>query len=224
MLNILNIVGLRYNRLTILEDLGLFANGLRKVIALCDCGIINQYNYPFLKSGHTRSCGCLATEILSSARYVHGLSKHPLYKTWIGIKTRCYTKSDEKYPKYGAVGVKMCDKWLSDFLSFYSWALENGWKRGMQIDKDIIPKKLRIPALLYSPDMCSVVTSLENNNARSSNIFVEFMGESKTLSQWERIQGLPKSILSRRLSMGWDIKRALTTKPQNKNRGGVINN
>jgi hypothetical protein len=45
---------------------------------------------------------------------------------------------------YGGIGVRMCQDWINDFMSFYNWAIVNGWKRGMQIDKDIKARKIGI--------------------------------------------------------------------------------
>ncbi len=47
-----------------------------------------------------------------------GRMKHPLYDTWMGMKLRCYTKTNPKYYRYGGRGIAMCDKWLNDFWTF----------------------------------------------------------------------------------------------------------
>ena len=60
----------------------------------------------------------------------------------------------------------------------------------MELDKDIIPKKLGIPALLYSPKMCSIVTRRENCNARRSNVYFEVNGEQMTLADACRFYGV----------------------------------
>lgn len=51
----------------------------------------------------------------------HGLSKHPLYKTWTQIKRRCYTHQAREYPIYGGRGIKMCDCWRKSFVAFLDY-------------------------------------------------------------------------------------------------------
>lgn len=142
----------------------------------------------------------------------NGLFKHPLFKVWAGIISRCYTPSSSGYKQYGLKGVKVCDLWRHNFLEFYNWAISNGWEKGLQIDKDIIPKKLGIPALLYSPELCSIVTKKQNCNLRASSRFIEYKGETKTVSQWAEEYGLNKTTLKDRLNSGWDVEKCFTEK------------
>jgi hypothetical protein len=133
----------------------------------CACGgeaVVAGNN---LRGGHTKSCGCLLSEITKSRNTTHGLRTHPIYRTWSSMIERCTREGATSYKRYGAVGVKVCKEWY-DFKTFYDWAIANGWERGMNVDKDIIPKKLGIPALLYSPEMCCIVTVKENNRHRVS--------------------------------------------------------
>lgn len=88
----------------------------------------------------------------------HGLSKHPLYRTWQDIKRRCYDPAFRPYPYYGGVGVTMCKEWLVSPKEFINWALDNGWQPGMEIDKDLKVKGNKV----YSPATCSVVSHRVN--------------------------------------------------------------
>ena len=45
-------------------------------------------------------------------------TKHPLYKTWTGIKNRCYNQRNKDYPKYGGRGITICDRWKDSFDTF----------------------------------------------------------------------------------------------------------
>jgi hypothetical protein len=56
------------------------------------------------------------------------------------------------------VGVTICQEWLDNPISFIEWALQNGWQKGLEIDKDLKSMGLKI----YSPDTCSIITKLEN--------------------------------------------------------------
>lgn len=144
----------------------------------------------------------------------HGLSRHPLNNTWASIRARCNNPKSKKYIDYGARGVRICDEW-NDFVSFYEWCITNGWKAGMQIDKDLIPRKLGVPALLYSPDMCSIITCKENQNAKRNNRVIEYNGVSMTMADWAREIGVGRHLLWQRLKKGWSVRKAIET-PLNK--------
>ena len=140
----------------------------------------------------------------------HGLSKHPLYKIYHGIIKRCYNSKCKAYIRYGGVGIKMCDEWKNDFVNFYDWAIKNGWKKGMEIDKDKIPKELGTPVTLYGPETCSVLTMKENMNNQSTNRVIEHLGRKQTLSQWADEFKISYKCLWRRLNLGWSFEAALT--------------
>lgn len=75
---------------------------------ICDCGKEKWISRNNLRNFRTKSCGCIVKE---SAK-THGLTKHYLYSTWIGMKGRCYCKNNPKYKNYGARGIKICDRWI----------------------------------------------------------------------------------------------------------------
>lgn len=87
---------------------------------------------------------------------------HPLYAIWNGIKQRCYNSKRKDYNRYGAIGVTMADQWKSDYNSFYTWCLENGWNRDLHIDKDIKCRELQISPAIYSPETITFVTPSQN--------------------------------------------------------------
>ena len=142
----------------------------------------------------------------TDGNYKHGLSDHPLNWIWTGMKGRCYNPNNHKYPKYGGRGVRVCDEWLNDFMAFYNWCIANGWKRGLQIDKDI-----KGDGLLYSPETCIITTNKENCNKRSHTVLVERSGETKSIMQWCEHYGINQSTFYSRIKTGWDFERALTT-------------
>lgn len=135
----------------------------------------------------------------NKSRYKHGYYKHNLYKIWIGIKYRCYDSSGKHYHNYGGKGVIMCNEWLHNADKFIEWALAKGWKNGLQIDKDKIPFELGIEPLIYSPEMCSVLSRKENNLYKINNRRIEHNGEIKTVKEWSEILNVSYSALANRL-------------------------
>ena len=65
------------------------------------------------------------------------MSYDRLYKTYIGIKSRCYNKNTKAYEWYGARGIKMCKEWYDDFQLFHDYMtkLPNYGEDGYTIDR-----------------------------------------------------------------------------------------
>lgn len=177
----------------------------------CTCGIVKKIVIYKANTGETKSCGCYQREVATiNASTLNGLSNHPLWSKWRDVWNRCYRENVKSYPLYGGNGVEMCEEWRDDFMAFYNWCMSNGWKPGLQIDKDIIPKKLGIPAKLYGPDVCCFVTCKTNNNNRKSNYCVEFNGVIKTVAQWSEEYSINQHTLWGRINRKWPIEKALT--------------
>lgn len=188
---------------------------------MCVCGKDVYLPANKVNSFHTKSCGCKSKEFISNKNSTHRLSKHPLFKVWANIISRCYAEYSSKYKRYGARGVRMCDLWKNNFIEFYNWALSNGWERGMQIDKDLIPKKLGIPALLYSPETCCIVTNKQNCNERSTNRKIEYNGEVKTISEWADFCGIKQGLMRYRIDK-WGIEKAISKPKGDMNKKRIV--
>lgn len=135
---------------------------------------------------------------------MHGLRKHPLYKRWINIKTRCYNENRSDYKYYGGKGIIMCDEWKNDFMSFYDWSMENGYFDELTIDRIDVNGN-------YDPDNCRWVDTKTQLNNMSSNKNIEYDGKTQTISEWSEELNMKYSSLYGRLeSHKWDIERALT--------------
>lgn len=141
----------------------------------------------------------------------HGFYYHRLYGVWRSIKDRVYNPNHEAYGYYGGDGVIMCDEWKNSPKSFIEWALANGWKIGLHIDKDKIPFELGIPAKIYSPEMCSILTSKENNKYTKNNTWFEFHGKKMILNDWAKELNIDQATLHHRIfDFGYTIEEAFT--------------
>ena len=86
------------------------------------------------------------------------MQKHPLCNIWRGMKTRCYNPNHQAYKWYGGRGVIVCDEWLS-FKPFEEWCLDNGWQKGLTIDRIDNDDK-------YEQSNCQFITMSENSKKR----------------------------------------------------------
>ena len=100
------------------------------------CGNEFKAQLQHINSGHTQSCGCYGKKIKSEGiNRKHNLSYTRLYKVWANIKDRVLNPKKENYINYGGRGITICDEWKNDFMSFYNWAMENGYSDKLSIDR-----------------------------------------------------------------------------------------
>ena len=149
---------------------------------LCECGEEFKAASYKVKIGHTKSCGCLQKQVASKTHKVHGLRNHPLNGIWRGIKQRCTNTTRKDYERYGACGVVMCEEWDKDFQTFYDWSMKNGYKEGLQIDKDILCEANGIVPKIYSPSTCLWLTPKENNRVNATKKAEEL--KAQYISKW----------------------------------------
>lgn len=165
-----NHIGEKFGRLEILEYYkGTCSKGIRvrsKVKCKCDCGKIVIKSFENLQSGHTKSCGCLSSEVIiqrNKDNIKHNKSKTKLYKVYTSMKHRCYSSKHTHYKDYGGRGITICDEWLNDFLKFEEWAYKNGYCDGLTIDRIDVNSS-------YSPSNCRFISMCEQSQNRRSNI------------------------------------------------------
>jgi hypothetical protein len=127
----MDILNNRYGRLTVIARNGISSNRNAMWLCLCDCGKKVTTSGVSLRKGTTQSCGCYAIEVNTS----HGLSRHPLYNVWKNIIDRCYNPKCKAFKNYGNRGITMYYLWREDVAIFISWAIDNGWVQGLEIDR-----------------------------------------------------------------------------------------
>ena len=131
-------------------------------------------------------------------------TKRRIKKIFNHMKDRCYNKNDTRYYDWGGRGIIICKEWLENPDSFVDWAINAGYKQGLSIDRIDNNKG-------YSPENCRWVTLAENNQNRRSSRYFTINGETKNLQQWCDAYSVPWSMVNKRLELGWDIEKALTT-------------
>lgn len=202
-------IGIVYGRLTVKESLGRDKRSRDMWLCACECGTVKAIRGDHLRAGAVKSCGCLSKEkARETARATgrknlkHGGDGTKLYSIWHNIKCRCLTPSHKAYKHYGGRGVSICAEWVNDFAKFREWALNNGYKQGLSIDRINNDKG-------YSPTNCRWATPKEQSRNTRSNVRIN----GKCLSEWCERAVVSGSTVSRRLAKGWDIISATSTPP-----------
>ena len=169
---------------------------------ICSCGVERNVCANRLRSGETKSCGCLRDELTSARSSKYGGSKrHPLYKTWCDMRARCSVPRHQDYPRYGGRGIRVCERW-AEFSAFADDMFASHIP-GTTLDR--IDNNGP-----YSPENCRWATRTEQSNNRRSNHQVTYAGRTLTLAQWAREVGVSADLLRYRLSSGWSVERSLT--------------
>ena len=158
----------------------------------CECGGRTKSIARDLVTGRSSSCGCVRRERTLASNSIHGLSKHPLYRVWKGMKTRCYNSNAPAYINYGGRGIIMCSEWLNDFEQFYVDSLACGYAEGLHIDRIDNDGP-------YAPLNCRWVTPSANNRNRRANRNIVINGVELCLEDWAIVIGITADSMAYRL-------------------------
>lgn len=205
MWNFIDITGQRFSRLTVIRRVE-GVKGPALWLCVCDCGKETKAYGSDLRHGKKKSCGCLNRErtlIQCSLNRTHGMQPYRLYYIWRSMKARVLNEKHKNYPDYGGRGITVCDEWLHSFEEFRDWALANGYRDDLTIDRINTNGN-------YEPSNCRWATQKEQQNNRRSNHPITYNGETHTIKQWSEIIGMNKGTLGDRIAHGWPIERALT--------------
>jgi hypothetical protein len=127
MAKLINLVGQRFTRLTVMSFAGHSVGTNRQPMwwCRCDCDSNGMAVYGGnLRRGYTQSCGCLHSEISQRLLLRHGQAARvpvqtPEYVAWCSMLRRCFNPNVDNFYRYGAIGITVCDRWRT-FENFYA--------------------------------------------------------------------------------------------------------
>lgn len=124
------------------------------------------------------------------------------YNSWIAMRKRCLSPADKAYPHYGGRGIKICDRWIESFENFLA---DMGESPSPLHSLDRYPDNDGN----YESGNVRWATPVQQSNNRRSNRIITVNGISKTITQWERHLGMPRSAINSRIYKGFTPEEAI---------------
>lgn len=199
-------IGKKFGRLTVLSECEKRTNnGKIRYKCNCECGNITDVIGENLRRGITKSCGCLLKEIVAKRSTTHGHTRTRMYTIWCNLKARCYNINEPRYKDYGQRGIGVCDEWLNDFMSFYNWAINNGYNDNLTIDRIDVNGN-------YTPNNCRWITLEQQQENKRNSVKFTYNGETHCLRKWCSILNINYKTVHKRIHVHkWDVEKSLFT-------------
>lgn len=183
----------------------------------CECGNTVVVATNDLKSGHSKSCGCLCNEVRLKNITTHGMNRTREHIAWKAMKARVKTGL-----KYIAMGRYVCPELKQNFVLFYELLgdrpspnhsvdrIENTGSYTCGQCQDCLAQN--------QPMNIRWATKKVQNRNQEKNRLLTFNDETRCMAEWAEIYGMQQNTLRMRLEMGWPLEDALT-KPVMKMKG-----
>lgn len=195
-------IGTKFNRWTVTSNI-FSIRGHKMVDAICECGNLRQVRVVKLKTGASRSCGCLRNEELTTHGQTKRATRHLSHEYWIwnAMIQRCTNKDNRQFPDYGGRGINVDEKWLK----FEGFLEDMGFRPTTLHSIDRTDNSLG-----YCKTNCEWKLRVEQNRNRRNNHTLTLNGESLCVSAWAEKLGCTSAFIFNRIKRGWTDKKILT--------------
>ena len=179
----------------------------------CKCGQFCLRGFEGIQAakrkGFVSCCDICFSKAIGERSFKHGhkinRTHTRTYKAWQHAKSRCYSKTDPKYPIYGRRGITMCKRWRDSFINFLA-------------DMGECPKGLTLGRIDndkgYSRHNCEWQTPHQQARAMRKNVWITYRGRRYILkdfadligANYKRLSFLNRSRKSNRLTFSQVVK------------------
>jgi hypothetical protein len=174
--------------------------GMHYWLCRCDCGIEREVLSAQLRTGGSKSCGCLQKFRMAPKSKKHGMWKHPAYRVWIEMRSRCQNSGNAGYHLYGGRGITVCERW-EDFALFWE-DMGPTWQRGLSLERIDNDGD-------YGPHNCRWATPFEQNRNMRSNRYIQTPWGRMTAKDAALKSGIPSGTVYQRMWAGCPEDRLL---------------
>lgn len=185
---------------TVLEILPITVNYHKQFLCQCKCGTIKQVDGFNVIKGKSISCGCQRNQLTKQRMTIHGKTNTRLHYIWDSMKDRCNNPNNHAYNDYGGRGITICQEWENDFMTFYNWAMQNGYDESLTIDRIDVNGN-------YEPSNCRWADVKTQANNRRNNILITYQNKTQSLKLW-----------CEELNLDYDMIRARYSNPHWENK------
>lgn len=131
-----------------------------------------------------------------------------LYNKWWSTKEKCENPKHIAYPRYGAKGIKVCERWQNyknfenDLLESFLKHIEEYGIKDTTLDR--FPNKMGD----YEPNNVRWATMKEQQNNKTNNRMIT---KDLNTSQFAEKYNIPYNVVLARLNAGWSIDEIINT-------------
>lgn len=189
-----DLTGERFGRLVIIAYKGQNAQKNSVWICTCDCGGRTETTTRCLRSGDSKSCGCIRKENVVRRFTKHGMSRSPEYTAYRHMIDRCQNANNKYFSYYGGRGISVCEKWKQGFEYFFQdmgRRPEGASLERCDVNGDYTPKNCRW-----------ALTWHEQMQNKRNNALLTHGDETLCITEWARRYGVPKSTALARAQRG----------------------
>ena len=192
-------IGNKFGRLTVIKENGRTKDRHILWLCQCSCGTYTEVSGKRLRSGWTRSCGCLQRDITAERnkknkgirRVEHRLKDIPEYSVWNSMLTRCNNKNRDNYARYGGRDITVCKRWLT-FKNFYADMGKRS--EGMTIERIDNNEG-------YCPENCKWATYKEQMRNTRRTRMITYRNKTQCVTDWAEELGVGSGKLFYRLKL-----------------------